>query len=208
MHTRYWILDKTRNEEPSSSIEYRASSIQYLAMNSKGITLIEIIVVIVLLGIIGLFTFQFIGSGVQTYIVASNQSKLLAEAKPAMERMVREIRDANTIVEPTSGSSGNSIHFTKSHSTAVDSDTDIYFQGSGSTLERKRGANPPEPLAENVSGFTVTNNSDEIKLELTLSLGDIENVTLRTKVYPKNLPFASNDFGGTHFNGNWKEVIQ
>lgn len=177
-------------------------------MNSKGITLIETIVVIVLLGIIGLFTFQFIGGGVQTYIIASNQSKLFAEAKLAMERMVREIRDANTIVEPTSGSSGNSIHFTKSHSTAVDSDTDIYFQGSGSTLERKRGSNSPEPLAGNLTSFTVSNNSAEITLELTLSLGDVENVTLRTKVFPKNLLFASNDFGGVHFNGNWEEIIQ
>ncbi len=177
-------------------------------MNSKGMTLIEIIVVIVLLGIIGLFIFQFVGSSVETYIIASNQAGLLAEAKLAMERMAKEIRDANNILAPASGSSGNSINFIKSHSTAVDSDTDITFQKSGSTLERKRGTNPPEPLAGNVSSFNVTNNSNEIKLELTLSLAGGENVTLHTKVYPKNLPFASEDFGGAHFNGDWEEVVQ
>ncbi len=105
--------------------------------------------------------------------------------------------------------SPNSINFIKSHSTALDSTTNITFQKSGSTLERKRGANPPEPLAENVSSFNVTNDSNEIKLELTLSLAGGENVTLYTKVYPKNLPFdPSEDFGGTEFNGEWKEVIQ
>jgi prepilin-type N-terminal cleavage/methylation domain-containing protein len=177
-------------------------------MNSKGMTLIETIVVIVLLGVIGLFTFQFVSSGVETYITASNQSGLLAEAKLAMERMAREIRDAENILAPASGSSSNSINFIKSHSTAIDSDTNITFQKSGTTLERKRGANPAESLAENVSNFNVTNNLSEIKLELTLSLGSGENVTLHTKVYPKNLPFDLKDFGGADFDGNWQEVVQ
>jgi len=171
-------------------------------MNSKGMTLIETIVVIVLLGIIGLFTFDFVGKGVETYIIASNQAGLLAEAKLATERMVREIRDANNILAPASGSSSNSINFTKEH-TALDGATDITFQLSGGTLQRNS-----EPLAGNVSNFNVTNNSNEIKLELTLSLAGGENVTLHTKAYPKNLPFASKDFGGAHFNGDWEEVVQ
>jgi len=171
-------------------------------MNSKGMTLVELIVVIVLLGIIGIFTFQFIGSSVETYIIVSNQAGLLAEAKPAMERMAREVRDAESILAPAPGSSSNSINFTKSHSTAVDSTTNITFQVTGGILERKRGTNEPEPLAENVpvGGFTVSNDSNEIKLELTLSLTGGENVTLHTKIYPKNLP--------SQFDGDWKEVVQ
>ena len=171
-------------------------------MNSKGMTMVELIVVMVLLGVVGLFTFQFIGSGVETYIMASNQTGLLAEAKLAMERMVREIRDAESILAPVSGSSSNSINFIKSHA-ALDGATNIVFQVSGGVLERKRGINDPEPLAENVpdGGFTVTNDSSEIKLELTLSLGSGENVTLHTKVYPKNLL-------SPQFDGDWKEVVQ
>lgn len=177
-------------------------------MNSKGLTLIEFIIVMVLLGIIGLFTFQFVGSSVETYIIASSQAGLLAEAELAMERMAREIRDAENILSPTSGSSSNSINFTKSHSTALDSATDITFQVSEGTLERKRGASTPESLAENLSDFNVTNNSDEIKLELVLSLAGGERVTLHTKIYPKNLPFASEPFGGVEFDGDWEEVVQ
>ena len=51
-----------------------------------------------------------------------------------------------------------------------------------------------------VGGFTVSNDSNEIKLELTLSLGSGENVTLHTKVYPKNI--------SSQFDGDWEEVVQ
>jgi len=166
-------------------------------MNSKGMTLIELIVVIVLLGVIGLFSFQFIGSGVETYIIASNQSSLLAEAKLAMERMAREIRDAEEIGDVSS----NSINFIKKH-TALDDATDITFQVSEGILYRN-SESLSEPLAGNVlnsEDFKVTNNSNEIKLELTLSLESGENITLHTKVYPKNLP--------SQFDGDWKEVVQ
>ena len=191
----------------STNMQYSIDNIQSLltsngaCMNSKGMTLVELIVVMVLLGIIGLFTFQFIGSGVETYIMASNQAGLLSEAKLAMERMAREVRDSESILSPVPGSSSNSINFIKSHA-AFDGATNITFQVSGGVLERKRGTNEPEPLAENVpvGGFTVTNDSNEIKLELTLSLGSGENVTLHTKVYPKNI--------SSQFDGDWEEVIQ
>lgn len=177
-------------------------------MDSKGVTLIETIVVITLLGILGLFTFQLMGSSVETYIMAGRQAGLLAEGKLAMERLAREIRDAEEVLAPASGSSSDSINFRKSHSTVLDSATDITFQVNGGILGRKRGANPPEPLAENVSTFQVTNNSNEIELELTLSLASGENVILHTKVYPKNLPFTSKSFSGAQFDGHWKEVVQ
>ena len=177
-----------------------------IIMNAKGMTLIEIIVVIVLLSIIGLFTFDFVGKGVETYIIASNQVGLLAEAKLAMERMTREIRDANIIVAVVSNPSGDSINIIKSHPTDLDIATEITFQKNGSTLERIRVGYTTEPLADNVSSFNVTNDSNEIKLELTLSLAGGENVTLHTKVYPRNLAFEpSEDFGGAKFHGRWKE---
>ena len=177
-------------------------------MNSKGTTLIELIVVIVLLGIIGGFTFQLMVDSVEIYIAGSNQAELLAEAKLAMERMVREIRDANTILVPVSGSSGDSITFVNSHYTGEGTPGVATFQKSGTTLERNWMGNL-RPVADHVSYFNVTNNSDEIKLEITLSRSGGENVTLHTKVYPGNLPYGpSNDFGGSVFSGYWAEVIQ
>jgi len=181
-------------------------------MNSKGMTLIELIVVIVLLGIVGVFTFQFIGSGVQTYIVASNQAGLLAEAKLAMERMARDIRDAKSITSPAAGGSDSLITFTRTNATKWDiADESITFHLTGSTLEKvKQSPSATSSMAGDVSAFTVTRaaTDDEIKIVLTLSLTGGEKVALHTKVYPKNLPFASKSFGGADFNGNWKEVIQ
>jgi len=174
-------------------------------MNSKGMTLIELIVVIVLLGIIGVFTFQFVGSSVETYIMVSNQAGLLAEAKPAMERMARDIRDAKIITWPAAGGSGNLITFARTHATAYDSaDESITFQWTGTTLEKvKQSPSVTTSLmAENVFAFIVRRAAapdDEITLELTLSLSGGEKVTLHTKVYPKNLP-------SPQFNGDWEEV--
>jgi hypothetical protein len=49
-----------------------------------------------------------------------------------------------------------------------------------------------------------TNNANEITFQLTLSLGSGENVTLQTKVYPKNL--ADNATYKNFFN-NWREEL-
>ena len=176
-------------------------------MNSKGMTLIELIVVIVLLGIIGLFTFQFIGSSVETYIIASRQAGLLAEAKLAMERMARDVRDARIITLPAAGGSDSLIKFERTNATDYDIDGEsITFQWTGITLKtlekvKQSPSVTTSSMAENVSAFTVTRGTtdDEIKLELTLSLTGGEKVTLHTKIYPKNLP--------SQFDGDWEEVV-
>jgi hypothetical protein len=61
-------------------------------------------------------------------------------------------------------------------------------------------------LAGNVSTFTVTRDAtvDEITLFLTLSPGSGENVTLQTKVYPKNLADSANY---KNYFQNWREEI-
>ena len=186
-------------------------------MNSKGMTLIELIVVMVLLGTIGLFTFQFLGSSVETYIMVSNQAGLFAEAKLAMERMARDIRDAESITWPEQGDSDpdDFITFKRTHATKWDiAGESITFRLTGSTLVKvKESPSVTSLMAENVSAFTVTRAADdedddddddddeieiEIEIVLTLSTGG-ENVTLHTKVYPKNLP--------SQFAGNWEEVV-
>jgi hypothetical protein len=74
-------------------------------------------------------------------------------------------------------------------------------------------------MADNVTSFTVTNATNEIQLQLTLSLASGENVTLQTKVYPKNLPedtsvtptyknFDLYNSGGTLLTPSpWQEVL-
>jgi len=158
---------------------------------SKGFTLIEIIIVIVILSIVSGITVKFVIDGLRIYTMTVNQKTLFDEGKLALERMCRDIRDARTITSPAAPfpSSGSSITFTRTNATFGDVvDENITFTLTGSTLEKVKGG-VGYGIASNVSAFTVTRTvaNDEIRIDLTLSLGSGENVTLRTEVYPKNL---------------------
>jgi prepilin-type N-terminal cleavage/methylation domain-containing protein len=181
-----------------------------------GFTLIEIIVVIVILSIVSAITINFLISSLQIYTMTVNQKALFDEGKLALERMCRDIRDGRSITSPASGGSGSSITFIRNNATAQDiSGETIIFQLTGSTLEKVK-ASPfvTSSLASNVSTFTVTRGAagnNEITLVLTLSLASGENVTLQTKVYPKNLAesTAYKNFRIQDSSGNfasWQEV--
>ena len=161
---------------------------------SKGFTLIEIIVVIVILSIVSGITIKFLIDSLKIYTMTVNQKTLYDEGKLALERMCRDIRDARSITTPAAGGSGSTIIFLRGNLTAQDIvDESITFQRNigNSTLEKvKTSPAATSRMANNVSSFTVTRGAagnDEITLVLTLTLGTGENVTLQTRVYPKNL---------------------
>jgi prepilin-type N-terminal cleavage/methylation domain-containing protein len=159
----------------------------------RGFTLIEIIIVIVILCIVSAITIKFLVDSLRIYTMTMNQKTLFDEGKLALERMCRDIRDARSIT----GTTATSITFTRNDATAQDgAGENIRFDLSGSTLRKVKNAGgaPENPIAmaDNVSTFTVANATNEIQLQLTLSLTSGENVTLQTKVYPKNL---SEDLG-------------
>ena len=179
--------------------------------SSQGFTLIEIIVVIVILSIVSGITIKFLVDSLRIYTMTVNQKALLDEAKLALERMCRDIRDANNIT----GSTASSITFTRTNATAQDAANEsLTFRLTGSTLEKvKTSPAAVRTMADNVNTFTVTRGADnEITLLLTLRLtgSEGENVTLQTKVYPKNLPEVPNfktfriQGSGGNFS-SWKE---
>lgn len=61
---------------------------------TKGFTLVELVMVILLLGVMATFTSQFIGIGTQIYGDASRREQLMSDARFALERLNRELRDA------------------------------------------------------------------------------------------------------------------
>ncbi|MDO8092587.1 MAG: prepilin-type N-terminal cleavage/methylation domain-containing protein, partial [Candidatus Brocadiales bacterium] len=153
-------------------------------MKNNGFTLIELIITIVILSIIGVFTFQFITSGVESYVTLSAGEDVAREARLALERMAREVRAATNIVSPLAGDSDNKITFDRTP-TATDGSTQVTFQLTSGTLQRKRDGNTPEPLASNVSSFTVTRSSGNGELTtLDLTLSGQTVVQQRTLVYP------------------------
>jgi len=177
-----------------------------LKNSPRGFTLIEVIVVIVILSIVSAITITFLVDSLRIHTMTINQKTLFDEAKLALEKMCRDVRDARVILSPAPGGSGNLIQFTRTHATVQDSaDEIITFQLSGSNLEKvKQSPSATSAMAGNVSAFTVTRGmaDDEIKIVLTLSIASGENVTLQTKVYPKNLP---NSPTHKNFFTNWQE---
>lgn len=62
--------------------------------SSRGFTLVELVMVILLLGVLATFSSQFIGIGTQIYGDASRREQLMSDARFALERLNREVRDA------------------------------------------------------------------------------------------------------------------
>jgi prepilin-type N-terminal cleavage/methylation domain-containing protein len=188
----------------------------------RGFTLIEIIVVIVILTIVSAIAIKFLFDGLRIYTMTVNQKTLLDEGKLALERMCRDIRDARSIT-PFAGTA-SSITFVRNNATAQDiaGETIIFQRDAGaSTLQKDKSLPLPNPppvdMASNVSAFDVTNTTNEIQLQLILNLATGENVTLQTKVYPKNLledlssPPTYKNFrilnsAGTPIVPTWEEV--
>ncbi len=174
----------------------------------RGFTLIEIIIVIVILSIVSAITIKFLIDGLRIYTMTVHQKTLYDEGKLAMERMCRDIRDAMSII----ATSPSSIAFTRTNATGTGQDgagERIRFDLSGTTLRKVKGVNidgtggTPYTMSDNVTSFSVTNTTNEIQLQLTLNNPTTGvNVTLQTKVYPKNLPTS---LTYKNFRQYWRE---
>lgn len=65
--------------------------------NQKGFSLIELMVVVVILGMITLGLVAFFSGGVRSWIGGQSQLQAQREARQAMDRMVREIREGKLV---------------------------------------------------------------------------------------------------------------
>ena len=161
------------------------------AGGESGFTLIEIIMAMVLLGIMGMFSVQFISSIARTNQLSAGQKDLVDEAKLAMEFMTRELRMADSRTTPIAVTA-TSIQFDKL--SAYDQDpnlTQILYSYNSGTGEIKRTSNLVETtVARQVSDFVITKTTNDdtkdyytIRMELTGVNG--ENFTLASGVVPR-----------------------
>ncbi len=175
-----------------------------LEPRSQGFTLIEVIIVIVILAIASTITINFLTDSLRVYTMTVNQKTLFDEGKLALERMCRDIRDAQSITSVTA----DSITFVRNNATAQDiaGETIVFQRNAGASTLEKVKASPSATIAmaDNVSSFAVTNATNEIQLQLTLQLTTGENVNLQTKVYPKNLV---DNATYKSFSNNWQEEL-
>jgi prepilin-type N-terminal cleavage/methylation domain-containing protein len=159
--------------------------------NQAGFTLIEMIAAMVLLGVMGVFSTQFITGAAESNRLVTGQKDLLDDAKLAMEFLVRELRVANidtnnsgAAISLTGAAGNNVLGFTKYSGLNVDSATAITYRRVGSTIQRI--GTTTTTLASRVTGFTVTNNGNHYTIIMTFAGANGTNFRLEAGVRPRS----------------------
>ncbi|WP_429058330.1 PilW family protein [Aeromonas jandaei] len=122
-------------------IQRSHSTVPTTSRSASGFTLVELVMVILLLGIMATFTSQFIGIGTQIYGDASSREQLMSDARFAMERLNRELRNAvpgSERIETASGlwvDSGVCLRFWPISTSSRYLALNKTVSGSSSTLE-------------------------------------------------------------------------
>lgn len=115
-------------------------------INKKGFTLLELMVVVVILGLITLGAVSFFGGGMRSWISGQFQLAAQRETRIALDRMVKEIREGDSIDDGNSDSDTIKVNFIVLEKTSV---TFNWGGASGNSLTRN-GA----PFLDNVHQLT------------------------------------------------------
>jgi prepilin-type N-terminal cleavage/methylation domain-containing protein len=167
---------------------------KYNIKNQSGFSLIEMMVVVVILGLIVLGLVTFFTGGAKSWVAGQSQLKAQREARQAIDRMVREIREGKNII--------NYLVDISDADTIIVSIPDLgskpaykaTYDLSGTTVQRNSN-----PLIDNVQSlvFTYFDNSGNLVAPENASKAHIDlkvdvdkdgkpDVTLNTDVNLRN----------------------
>lgn len=182
---------------------------------NRGFTLIEVVTIVVVLSILALFTSSFIDNAVKTYMLAKKQSSIYREASYIMERITREIRDAQWITNSIIFYP-NSIYFYKRNLAAtnlIDKNRYVLIIRDNSNNLYRYSQSTSDPfwspalstnniIGRNVNRFEVNfvnsspyfNDRVNITLEMTDPQDSTIKIILQETISPKNLRDDSSCF--------------
>ena len=163
--------------------------------NTRGVTLIELVMVIVVAGILAGSSSMFIKETIDLWRFLSFRSEVVSQERMALMRMGRETRQ---IKNKASIAAAEVARFGFHDS----NENDIEYQFASGNLTRKSGVNPTDILVSNVSSLTFTyydvnsqvlvnptltpeTNIRRILITLTVGAG-LQSKTLKMQVYPRN----------------------
>jgi len=150
----------------------------------RGFSLIEMMVVVVILGLIVLGLVTFFTGGARSWITGQGQLQAQREARQAMDRMVREIREGEAVTSITTTSI--TVAIPALGSDPAGSVTYAWAGTPGNPLPLNREDNP---LIDNVKtvSFTSTDPSKvHIILEVDVDADENPDITLDTDVNLRN----------------------
>ncbi len=159
---------------------------------NRGFTLIEMIITIVVLGILGVFTFTFFGNYMNTYTMMRDRRSDHQEAFYIIERISRELRNATTV------NSTNPLSFQlPSPGTPADTSTTVTYTLSGQQLSRTGNVSGSILMGDNINIFSTDPITSPVTncYRITVQRG---TETYQTTVCPKNVPSGSSGFGGNY----------
>jgi prepilin-type N-terminal cleavage/methylation domain-containing protein len=162
--------------------------------NQNGFSLIEMVAAITLLGIMGIFSTQFITGITQSAQLTTGQKGLVDDAKLAMEYLIREARvadESNNSIAVTSTASAALLTFDKFNGYTVDTNNvsiKYDWNSTSKALTRTSGA-VITTLATQISSFTIVESpsagSGFFIFTLVLQGPNGENFTLESGVRPR-----------------------
>ena len=115
----------------------------FYKQNQKGFSLIEMMVVVVILGVIVLALVTFFTGGTKSWVAGQSQLKAQREARQAIDRMVREIREGNEI-KSNSDSYSVTVYIPPFPLEGI-AERYVFYALSGTTMQRDGN-----PLIDNV----------------------------------------------------------
>ena len=169
--------------------------------SSAGLTLIEILVALAILGMIAMALYGILKGGLDVWRGGKERTDIIAQARVAMDRLTREAREATYM----KAADITGINFSAYLGTTSPKDISYYYNSSQDILYRNEESGGGKEMAKYIGSFSlcyyskdmtvlsspVTNPSDIWMIEIKSKAKRDDNiVNLRSTVQPRNYPYT------------------